>query len=118
MEVVPPSPDVALPLFAQFAAGFALPGVPVFFHFLFKFCDGFRAHPDFAVLVEPEPEQAALAARPCSAFLPVDLQPEFFPQLFHHAYQGALCRSRAGREDRDVVCTTNEAHSSFLQFLV
>ncbi len=100
------------------SAGFALSPLPVFLPFLFQLCDGLRTDPNLPVFVETEPEQAAFAARPGSAFLPADLQPKLLLQPFLHALQDALRRPRTGGEYRNVVRIANEAHPSLFQLLV
>ena len=73
-EVVPPSPNVTLPLFPQLLAGLILSGFPAFPDALLEFVDRLGSYPNTTILVDPKSQQTALAAGSGSAFLTVDLQ--------------------------------------------
>src|SRR5690606_31131484 len=108
-KVVPPSPDVALPLVAQLLAGQALLRVPQLADFLFEFGDGFGADAHPAILEDAEAQQAALPAWSRTAFLAVDFEFEVLLDPDDHSFVDAFRAALAAGKDRDVVGITHEA---------
>ena len=117
-EIVPPSNDVALPLFTQLLAGEALPGIPECAHPILEPLDGLWRRTHLSTGVDAKAQQRGRLGAARATLGGVDFQVEVRVQPPGQALQHPLGGPFAGDEHGDVVGVAHKRQAPLFQFPV
>ena len=116
--VVPPAPDIPLPLVPQLFARETLAGLPELAHSYSKALQPIRGHFDLTLAGDPKPQKASLPSPPDAAFAGVDLQTQMLLDPLRQGSDQPIGTRLTADVDVTVVRVTAEAVPTLLQFLI
>ncbi len=116
--VVPPTPDITLPLVSQLFAGKTLAGIPELVNSDSESLETIRGHFDRTLMGDPEPQKASFPSPSDSTFTGFDFQTQVLLDPLRQGLDQTVSTRFAADVDVTVVCVTTEVVPTLLQFLI